>query len=98
MDALKLWLLDGTGKVLKKYSTVVNDSDEIRGHFLNYNDANLGYIKEENSILMHFVHEDEGASKFDPKSIFPIVRLTSSPISIYFYYQYISTKVISIAS
>lgn len=73
MDALKLWLLDGTGKVLKKYSTVVNDSDELRGHFLNYNDANLGYIKEENSILMHFVHEDEGASKFDPKSIFPIV-------------------------
>lgn len=95
MDALKLWLLDGTGKVLKKYSTVVNDSDEIRGHFLNYNDANLGYLKEQNSILMHFVHEDEGASKFDPKKLFPILgkldlidgKISFLPVPYPFYVQ-----------
>lgn len=73
MDGYKLWLLNRDGQALKQYSLVVTGEEELNGHFLNYNDANLGYLPEENAVLMHFIHNDESLSNFDARKLFPIV-------------------------
>lgn len=73
MDGYKLWVLNEDGKAIKHYSLIVKMDGHITGHFLNYNDANLGYLPEEDAVILYFIHEDESSSNSDKRKSFPII-------------------------
>ncbi len=66
MDALKLKILNNKGEIF----SIVNldqrvSSEENHGYFLNYNEAEIGYISDSKSFILHFMNESVRDREFN---------------------------------
>jgi hypothetical protein len=70
IDALKLKLINSKGILINQFNLNV---EEYGGYFLNYNDAELIHLPDENSVLLHFLNHNIRENEFDETMAYSIV-------------------------